>query len=103
MNGEITFDTQVDELGQDHIEGCYRIGGEDWKVFYFTHWFNGDLWSGDPVIKKDAVWQSGITGVNAVLPKEQRLNKTTVLDTLSELLGVQGWSEVRGPDSLQLK
>lgn len=86
--GEITFDTYVDELSEHHLEGCYRQNGQDWKVFYFTHRANGKWWQGDPIIRKDAVWQSGITGVDALLPYAQILNKATVIEVLSAVLDV---------------
>ena len=103
MNGEITFDLVVPLEGLDHIEGCYRLSHEDWKVFYFTHWTNGSLWSGDPVIRPDAMWQSGIRGVDAVYPASIRLNKESTMAFLSEILGGVDWTEVVGPDSLALK
>jgi hypothetical protein len=98
MKGEISFDTNIDDNGQENIEGCYRICGENWQVFYFTKW-----WDGAPRIIKDAVYNSGITGVDVWFPKNQILNKFAVIKLLSDILGVTEWSEVRGPDSLQLK
>jgi hypothetical protein len=98
MKGEISFDTNVDDNGQENIEGCYRICEEEWQVFYFTQW-----WDGYPRIVKNAVSESGIGGVDVWFPKTQILNKSAVIKVLSDILGVDEWSEVRGPDSLQLK
>jgi len=103
MSGEISFDTIFSEEGVHHIEGCYRVNGESWKVFYFTHRFNGQWWQDLPVIRKDVVWPSGISGVDVVYPMDKILNKETVSRVLSDVLGVSKWVEVRGPDSLQLK
>ena len=103
MKGEISFDTEVLETGQDHVEGCYRIDGQGWEVFYFTHRRNGKWWQGEPVISKHATWRSGVTGVDALYPKDQLLNKNYVMGELSKIKNVDEWSEVRGPDSLQLK
>ncbi len=98
MKAEISFDTIIDSNGEENIEGCYRIEGKDWSVFYFTQW-----WDDQPHIVKDAVWRSGITGVDVRFPKDNILNKSSVMKYLSQILGVTEWSEVKGPDSLQLK
>jgi hypothetical protein len=86
-----------------HIEGCYRIDGEDWKVPYFTHWRNGNLWMGAPLIRDEAIFQSGIAGVDGVFPVDTVLNKKTVMKILAEVVGTEGWTEVSGPNSLILK
>jgi hypothetical protein len=36
-------------------------------------------------------------------PKDAVLNNSVVMQVLSSALGVTHWTEVRGPDSLQLK
>jgi hypothetical protein len=97
MNAEISFDCYYPE-DCDHIEGCYRLPGEEWRVFYFTRW-----WQGKPEVRPDAVWRSGITGVQVNHPKDAVLNNSVVMQVLSSALGVTHWTEVRGPDSLQLK
>jgi hypothetical protein len=101
MQGEITFDIFIDEdTPHDVFEGCYRVPPNDWKVFYFTKWWQDD--SG-PEIIKDAVFSSGVLGINVKYAKDQILNKLAVKRVLSEALGVQNWVEVKGPDSLRLK
>ena len=102
-NGYISFDTVVKESGEDHVEGCLRLHGEDWKVFYFTHRHEGKWWSGDPIVKADAVFQSGIRGVNAIYSRAFLLNKSTIKESLSHILRVPIWYEVQGPDSINLK
>ncbi len=97
MKAEITFDCFYPD-DSDNIEGCYRLPGATWQVYYFTRW-----WSGEPKIVLGAVWRSGITGVNVQHPKDQLLNKTVVMQVLAAALGVTEWAEVRGPDSLTLK
>jgi hypothetical protein len=101
--GEITFDTVIREEDEMHIEGCYRLDGEDWKVFYFTHWHNGNIRVDAPRIRDPAVFQSGITGVDGVFPADQVLNKKSVMEILSEVVGFEKWDEVSGPNSLILK
>jgi hypothetical protein len=99
MKGEISFDLIMDESTDNSVfEGCYRVLPEDWKVFYFTKW-----WQGTPGIIKDATFSSGIKGVNVNYGKDEVLNKQSIKKVLSEVLGVSEWEEVRGPDSLQLK
>lgn len=102
--GEITFDTIVPEEGTGNIEGCYRVHGGNWYVYYFTnqHKDSGPC-TGVPRITNNAVFSSGISGVSGVLPTEWTLNKTTVMNVLAGAVGVDGWTEVRGPNSLLLK
>ena len=54
-------------------------------------------------MKKDVVWDSGVTGVHVVMADDAKLNREIVLATLSEVLGVTEWKEVRGPDSMRLR
>lgn len=103
MHGEISFDTVVEADDVNHLEGVFRLEGETWRVFYFTHRYEGADWTGDPIIIGDAVWRSGVRGVNAVLPVSQPLNKTTAKQIISAVLGGVNWTEGPGPDSLQLK
>ena len=104
-NGEITFDIlDLDEDDNDSVEGCYRLESEDWKIFYFSHRMNGELWKAEPYIRPDATWPNGVKGIDVVYPVDRPLNKNTVRDLLSDILGKNiRWAEVHGPDSLQLK
>lgn len=103
VTAEIAFDTQVSKEGQRHVEGCYRLAGEDWRVFYFTSWYNGQRWKGPQEVIADQVWQSGICGVEVRCQDDLIINKGFVKKTLGNVLAVTDWLEVRGPDSLQLK
>ncbi len=105
--GEISFDIlDNDEVDNACIEGCYRIAPEDWKIFYFSHSHrtNGELWKGEPDIRRDVIWPSGNEGVDVVYPISKPLNKHTAKKLLSDILEKDvDWKEVHGPDSLQLK
>ncbi len=103
VTAEISFDTDVSESGQNHVEGSYRIFRRPWQVFYFTSCWQGRVWKGPSLINANCVWQSGITGVQVVCENTLIINKAFVRKTLSEVLGVNRWSEVLGPDSLELK
>jgi hypothetical protein len=97
MKAEITFDLVMTE-DMPFVEGCYRLDGGEWQVFTFTHS------TGERVkVKTKVVWRSGVTGLNAFLPEDSKINKSVVLDVLSETLGVTEWIEVRGPDSIKLR
>jgi hypothetical protein len=98
--GEITFDVVVREEGARIVEGCYRIDGEDWKVFLLAK--ESDAF-GSPCIKSDAVFESGISGIYGVVAADLVLNKQAVLRILTELVGVDTWTEVKGPNSLVLR
>lgn len=97
ITAELTFDCIYGD-DQDNMEGCFRLPGQDWKVFYFTRW-----WNDCAGINPNAVWRGGITGVNVQHPKDQPLNQETVAAVLSTVLGVEAWMVVAGPNSLSLK
>jgi hypothetical protein len=101
--GEMTFDIVVPEEGVANVEGCYRVDGGNWQVYCFTKSDNGASRTGAPIIRSKAIFQSGITGVSGVVPAEWTLNKMTIRKILAEAVGVDGWIEVSGPDSLILK
>lgn len=101
--GEVTFDIVVSEEGVRHAEGCYRIHGGNWHVYYLANWHDGASWTGDPTIRSAATFQSGISGVSGIVPADWILNRTTIKKILAEAVGVDGWIEVSGPNSLILK
>lgn len=99
MEGQISFDVvNGEEEDASNFEGCFRIPPGEWTVFNFTR-----SWSENPGINKDAVFSSGVRGVNVNYPKDETLNKIIVKEVLSQLFGIETWSEVRGPDSLMMK
>jgi hypothetical protein len=102
MCAEISFDTIIPVEGTSNIEGCFRLAGEDWQVFYFCHDLNGQVCVGPARVRR-GTWRSGITGVQGHFPRGQVLDKILVCEILSEILGVHQWIEVQGPDSLELK
>jgi hypothetical protein len=99
MKAEITFDIVMDD-DSSFAEGCYRLEGGSWEVFIF--WKSNDAHS-EKMVKKDLVWDSNVRGINVILPADTKLNKALVIETLSEVFGETQWSEVRGPDSMQLR
>ncbi len=103
MRGEISFDTQLSDLDNDHIEGCYRLSDDAWTVFHLTHITSGALWTGPAKIREGAIFSSGIRGIDGVFPIYTTLNKKAAMDILSKTLGGVDWIEVSGPDSLTLK
>jgi hypothetical protein len=101
--GEVTFDIVVPEEGVRHAEGCYRIYGGNWHVCYLTNWHDGASWTGDPAIRSAAIFQSGISGASGIVPADWILNRKTIKKILAEAVGVDGWIEVSGPNSLILR
>jgi hypothetical protein len=99
VKAEITFDLVMTE-DMPFVEGCYRLDGGEWQVFMFRHSRRGM----EPVgVKRDLSWGSGVTGLNAILPDDSKINKPIVLKIMSDALGVTEWIEVRGPDSIKLR
>jgi hypothetical protein len=101
--GEITFDIVVPEEGVGFVEGCYRTNDENWHVYFLTNRSNGASSIRAPIIKSQAIFQSGIRGVSGVVPAGWILNKEAIKKTLADAVDVDGWIEVSGPDSLMLK
>lgn len=100
MTAELSFDCWYGD--SDHIEGCYRLPGEDWKVFYLTRRLNGKTCAVRD-IRTGVVWRSGITGVQGHVPIGEPLTPFVSAQIMGDALGVKMWSYVIGPDSLQLK
>jgi hypothetical protein len=98
MKAEITFDLVMGE-DMSFVEGCYKLDGGPWQVFIFPPPSERSTIE----VRTNLVWASGVTGLNAFVPKEMRLNKSTVLKVLSHTLGVDEWVEVRGPDSIVIR
>jgi hypothetical protein len=97
MHAEISYDLVMsDEM--EFVEGTYRLPHRDWQVFIF----NPDSSVAEPQIVTGK-WPSGVTGVFIKWPPSKRLNKAVVEEILSAQLAVTEWSEVRGPDSIQLR
>lgn len=99
MKAEITFDLIMEE-NMSFVEGCYRLEGGHWQVFMLRKSRRGIEEVG---IKRNLTWASGVTGINIIVPDDTKLNKSTVLRLLADVLGITEWSEVRGPDSMQLR
>jgi hypothetical protein len=97
MEAEITFDTIVPDAGTHNIEGCYRLDGCDWQIFYAAHQYEGTA------RVFPATWRSGMTGIQIHHPRDEVLNKAAVKKALTSILDVSEWVEVRGPGSLQMK
>src|ERR1043166_6348532 len=76
--GKVTFDIVVPEEGVRHAEGCYQIHGGNWHVYYLTNWHDGASWTGAPVIRSTAIFQSGLSGVSGIVPADWPLNRKTI-------------------------
>lgn len=98
MKAEITYDLVMDD-NMSFVEGCYRLHGGEWQVFIFIR--SRGLRSIE--VKKGLAWKSGATGINIIVPDNTVLSKSSVVQALSEALGVTEWVEVRGPDSIQMR
>jgi hypothetical protein len=103
MLGEITFDIVVPTEGVNNVEGCYRINGGNWQVYYLTNWRHRASPTSAAIIESNALFQSGISGVSGVVPGDWTLNKRRIKEILAEAVGVDGWIEVTGPNSQILK
>jgi hypothetical protein len=95
-NGEISYDLVMEE-DMDFVEGSYRIGGCEWQVVSFSkRQVESPSW-------KTCTWDSGASGIEVHVPLKMRLNAPTLESLLSEILGVEVWERVRGPNSMQLR
>jgi hypothetical protein len=96
VTGEISYDLVMDE-DMPFVEGTYRLPDHEWQVLIFSK-------KEIPAPTFDTCsWDSGVTGVVVHVPLEQKLSKAVVEAMLSSFLSVEKWTEVRGPDSMQLR
>ncbi len=96
MTAEISFDLVAEE-DMEFEEGTFRLPGGEWQVF---------IVSKRPAVVpevKPTRWDSGVSGVFVAFPVEARLDRSAVGLLLGEALGVSGWVEVCGPDSMDLR
>ncbi len=98
MKAEISFDLVMDE-DMPFVEGTYRVDQDVWQVFIFLR-AKGTRKVG---VEKNIVWKSGVTGLNVVVADDTKLNKSNVLEALSDALGITEWLEIQGPDSMELR
>jgi hypothetical protein len=97
MQAEISYDLDMnDEMS--FVEGTYRLPGKRWQVLIF-----GPDSSVDRPEIITGKWESGVTGIFVKWPPSMKLNKQAVLTILSAQFKISDWSEVRGPDSIQLR
>ncbi len=99
---EISFDT-VGPGGGRHSEGCLRRRGRFWECFFVrpVEWEEGTPWL--PRLRTSAWGESGITGHLVEVEHRFVCTHAAVTRLLAELLEVEDFDEVRGPDSLWLK
>ena len=97
MRGEISYDL-VMEADMAFVEGCYRLPGQDWRVFVFSRFRP----VGEPVWRT-STWESGVTGVVVDYPRDGLLDRQAVAAVMARATGVTGWVEVRGPVSMRLR
>jgi len=97
MRAEISFDLVMTDA-MSFVEGTYRLPGGDWQVFIFHP--DSSVTRPRPTTGK---WASGVSGVFVAWPESRTLDKTAVLKTLSDQLNVTEWTEVSGPDSMDLR
>lgn len=98
MNAEITWDLVMSD-DMTFAEGCFRLEGEPWQVVIAFK--SGGVHS--PGVRTNLRWNSGVTGMNIILNDDERINKEVLLQIMSSSLGVERWTEVKGPDSMALR
>jgi hypothetical protein len=98
MNADITWDLVMSE-DMSFAEGCYRLEGGDWQVV--TAFKSRGIHQVG--VRNGVKWDSGVTGMNIVLPDDATINKSNLIQIMSDALGVDHWREVRGPDSMNIR
>jgi hypothetical protein len=96
VHAEISYDLVMEDE-MDFVEGTYRLPGNEWQVFIFSPATVTEMQV------THGTWDSGVTGVFIRFPEFSSLDKQIVERILGDALGVQCWTEVRGPDSMQLR
>lgn len=95
-DGEISFDLAMED-DMSFVEGTYRLRQGEWRVFIFSRY------DGKQVLSSSQQWESGVGGWRIQTPQELKLNRESVMQILGDLLYVEQWLEVRGPDSMNLR
>jgi hypothetical protein len=95
-DGEISFDLFMED-DMSFVEGTYRLRQGEWRVFSFSRY------EGKRVSSENQQWESGVGGWRIKTPQELKLNRESVMKILGDLLYVEQWLEVRGPDSMKLR
>lgn len=96
MRAEISYDLVMDE-DMNFVEGTFRLPGGEWQVVVVSK---------RPVPSLETnltTWDSGVTGLVVTFPLDWKLDRAAVETLLSQVFGVGGWDEVRGPDSIWLR
>ncbi len=81
------------------VEGIYRIDNAEWRIFIFLR-KSADI---SQASWENSTWESGTSGIVFRVPLTHRLDKFVAARLLSEAIGVDEWTEVLGPDSMQLR
>jgi hypothetical protein len=97
IQGEISYDLVMDD-DMPFVEGTYRLGSGEWKVFIFlmTRTAGEMVWN-------HSTWDSGVGGIVFQVPSGMPLNMATVEALMSKALGCGSWRRVVGPDSMVLR
>lgn len=82
MNAEVTWDLAISE-DMAFAEGCYRLKGGDWHVVTAVK-AQGIHPAG---VRQGVRWESGVTGINLVLPDDAEINARVLLAEMSSALG----------------
>lgn len=99
---EISFDTILEE-DNSFAEGSYRLPGGSWQVVIFQKEdvpeavFRSRRW------KKPTPWEQVATGLVIQLPQHRRLDREALIRALTLATDHDGWIEVSGPDSMNLR
>lgn len=95
MTGEISYDLVMDD-DMSFVEGTFRSPGGPWQVIIVSKG------NGPNVEVQPSVWESGVGGLVINVPRKIRLNRAVVEAELARTVGVEGWVQVVGPDSMTL-
>lgn len=96
MQAEISYDLVMDD-DMEFVEGTYRMNEGEWQVFIISKRPE------EQIEIRSTEWASGCSGLVILVPMSFRLNKQSVEEVISEWLGLDTWTVVRGPDSMQLR
>ncbi|MGP0068841.1 MAG: hypothetical protein ACLQGP_35230 [Isosphaeraceae bacterium] len=95
---DISFDTVLEE-DNSIVEGCIRVPGRFWQIFYFS---KKDV----PELRHHFVmWPSGIASIEFDVPRDALLGKDYMIRALSNVFDTrpESWSNIYGPDSMILR
>jgi hypothetical protein len=99
---EISFDTVL-EADNDYTEGSFRLPDGFWQVVVFRKDEVQVVSSTPSIWERPTAWELEATGLVIRMPRGDKVDREYLLRVMYQVIGFDGWVEVSGPDSMNLR